>query len=501
MLLHPLVHLKYHMTSQSSGAPCATRLISWNIKGMNHPIKRTRVFTHLKSLGPDIIFLQETHLLATERSKLERGWVDQIFCSNYGARSRGVAILIKRGTPFVSSQVISDTNGRYIIVSGKLFGTPIILANVYGPNWDNPQFFSRLIAKLPDINSHHLVLGGDFNCVLDPVLDRFRAGTKINVSKSREVLLSFLNDHGLLDPWRGSNPTTRQYSFYSPVHKCYSRIDYFLVDDRFLSFVKHSKYHSIVISDHSPLQLDLQMPNSSTKHRTWRFDPLLLADKDFINFINSQIDYFFEINITPEVSYSTIWEAFKAYVRGQIISYSANLQSMRHLRLTELSRQIKDLDCRATSDPYDSNLHKERLLLQSEYDCLSIRDTERLLFKSKQTHYEHSDKAGRLLAHQLRQKTVKTAIPEIRIAPEKTTTHPQMINDQFRHYYADIYTSEANVNTGEIQEFLDKLDIPQISLEAQTFIDTRITWQEITQAISSLQSGKAAGPDGISIEF
>ena len=88
------------MTSQSSCGPCATRLISWNIKGVNHPIKHARVFTHLKSLGPDIIFLQETHLLATECYKLERGWVDQIFCSNYGARARRVAILIKRGTPF-----------------------------------------------------------------------------------------------------------------------------------------------------------------------------------------------------------------------------------------------------------------------------------------------------------------------------------------------------------------------------------------------------------------
>ena len=88
------------------------------------------------------------------------------------------------------------------------------------------------------------------------------------------------------------------------------------------------------------------MPNSSTKHRTWRFDPLLLADKYFTNFISNQIDYFFEFNKTPDMSYSTIWEAFKAYIRGQIISYSANVQSMRNLQLTDLSRQIKNLDCR-----------------------------------------------------------------------------------------------------------------------------------------------------------
>ena len=187
------------MTSTSSCMPSTTRIISWNVKGMNHPIKCTRIFTHLKALGPSLIFLQETHLLPTECSKLQRGWVDHIFCSNYGARARGVAILIKRGTPFTPSRVIKDANGRYIIVSGKLFGTPIILANVYGPNWDNPQFFSQFIAKLPDINSHHLIIGGDFNCVLDPILDRSRVGTQSSISKSGEVLLSFLNNYRLRD--------------------------------------------------------------------------------------------------------------------------------------------------------------------------------------------------------------------------------------------------------------------------------------------------------------
>lgn len=489
------------MTSQSSCSPCSTRLISWNVKGMNHPIKRTRIFTHLKSLGADIIFLQETHLLSTDCSKLQRGWVDHIFCSNYGARARGVAILIKKGTPFAASQVITDTNGRYIIITGKLHGTPVILANVYGPNWDNPQFFSKLIAKLPDINSHQLLMAGDWNFVLDPILDRSRVGTQGCVSKAGEVIKSFLSHYRLRDPWRSSNPTTRQYSFYSPVHKSYSRIDYFIVDDRSLSFVSHSKYHSIVISDHCPIQLDLQMPNSSTKHRTWRFDPLLLNDKDFTSFISSQIDFFFETNTTPDVSYSTIWEAFKAYIRGQIISYTAQLRSSRNFQLTELSKKIKDLDSRAASDPSNSNLHKERLLLQSEYDCLSIKDTEQLLFKSKQVYYEHSDRAGRLLAHQLRQKTANTTIPEIRIAPDKTTTHPQDINDQFKDYYTGIYTPEANLDSREIQEFLDKLEIPQINQEAQTSIDAPISCQEIMQAISSLQSGKAAGPDGISVEF
>ena len=80
---------------------------------------------HQKSVGSDIIFLQETHLRTNEHTKLERGWVGQIFCSKYRDRSRGAAILIRIGIPFAPTSVIADDNGRYVIVAGQLFGSRI----------------------------------------------------------------------------------------------------------------------------------------------------------------------------------------------------------------------------------------------------------------------------------------------------------------------------------------------------------------------------------------
>jgi hypothetical protein len=101
---------------------------------MNHVVMRSQVFAHLKSSSPDKCFLEESHLRSSDQDKLKRGWVDQIFHSNVGAQATGAAILIRKGTPFVSSEVISDTNGRYIIVMGKLISTQVVLANLYGPN-------------------------------------------------------------------------------------------------------------------------------------------------------------------------------------------------------------------------------------------------------------------------------------------------------------------------------------------------------------------------------
>lgn len=82
-----------------------------------------------------------------------------MFHSDLNCKSRGVAILHYRNVQFVKSHVISDINGCYIIVQGNLYGIPVVLVNIYAPNWDNVQFFTALFSSLPDLNSHKLILG------------------------------------------------------------------------------------------------------------------------------------------------------------------------------------------------------------------------------------------------------------------------------------------------------------------------------------------------------
>lgn len=58
-----------------------------------------------------------------------------------------------------SSLIISDPQGCYVIVSGTLYQTLVVLANIY---LDNPNFIS-LFSKIPNLDTHHLIVGGDLN--------------------------------------------------------------------------------------------------------------------------------------------------------------------------------------------------------------------------------------------------------------------------------------------------------------------------------------------------
>ncbi len=155
------------------------------------------------------------------------------------------------------SKVETDSSGRYIIVVGRLYNTPVILMNVYAPHWDESFFFTNFFAESKN---------RDMNCALSPTLDR--SSTRIMTSSNAALPIQlFLNTNGISDVWRFQNPTSRSYSIFSPVHGTYSHIDYFFLDKKLLSLMNKCEYQAIIISDHAPVLMTLRMPISQTNYR------------------------------------------------------------------------------------------------------------------------------------------------------------------------------------------------------------------------------------------
>lgn len=294
-----------------------------------------------------------------------------------------------------------------------------------------------------------MVLGGDLNCVLDPTLDRSRAIPGA-LSKSAETINAFLQAYGMIDAWRYRNPVSRQYSFFSPPHHSYSRIDYFLLDKKLLPLLRSSEYESIVISDHSPVTMGLCFPDNEPPQRTWRLSPRLLSDEEFVGFLSAQIDFFLETNQSPDTSCCNLWEAMKAYLRGQIISYNVSMNRRRSARLNELISLIKDVDHRNSEAP-SADLCRERIGLLTEFDTLSSGAAEELHLKSRQEFYEHGERASKLLVHQLRQSAEAGYVAEINTS-DGITTDQKGINEQFRKFYENLYTTE-NCDSTKLAQF------------------------------------------------
>lgn len=170
-------------------------------------------------------------------------------------------------------------------------------------------------------------------------------------------------------------PQLKSFLFFSQVHQSYSRIDYFFIDNSINRCVVSTDYSAILISDHAPLFLDIQLSIHKCTAPLWRLNSLLLADKTFCDFISHSIDEFLSFNQNEDTSYSLLWESLKAFLRGQIISYSSYSNKKHKTRLSELLVAIGNLDQECASDP-SPELFKKRLDLQTEFDLISSKSAE-----------------------------------------------------------------------------------------------------------------------------
>ena len=141
----------------------------------------------------------------TDHVRLRKSWVSQVFHSTFNSKARGVAILIHRRTQFIPTSSISDPNGRYLIVTGTIQRTPVLLVNVYAPNFDA-------------LNTHRLIFGGDLNCVINPELDR-SSPRLAHPSYMSRAFADFMLQNGCADAWRFRNPHAKEFSFFSPAHR------------------------------------------------------------------------------------------------------------------------------------------------------------------------------------------------------------------------------------------------------------------------------------------
>lgn len=157
---------------------------------------------------------------------------------------------------------------------------------------------------------------------LNPLLDR--SSPKISsLSKAATALNQGMKDIDMIDVWRNLYPNQRDFSFFSPMHNTHSRIDMFLVPLDMIAF-----------SDHNPIKLSWMIDTPQPSTRTWRFKNYMLKDPQFISYMTTNIEIILDANSNSS-SHANIWEALKACMRGQMLSYSAHKVKQIRERLTK----------------------------------------------------------------------------------------------------------------------------------------------------------------------
>lgn len=77
------------------------------------------------------------------------------------------------------------------------------------------------------------------------------------------------------------------------------------------------------MTDRAHVELKLQMKVEYKKRGRWRLNTYMLEDKVFVNSLQDDIKIFFELNIGSTRRLATVWDACKAYIRGECMAYAS----------------------------------------------------------------------------------------------------------------------------------------------------------------------------------
>uniref|UniRef100_H3A6P9 Endonuclease/exonuclease/phosphatase domain-containing protein n=1 Tax=Latimeria chalumnae TaxID=7897 RepID=H3A6P9_LATCH len=348
-----------------------------------------------------------------------RHWGDSITSLLAYAPAGGIVSIRQQNSPFHCLSQTTDPAGCFIIVHGRWGSKPVTFASLYAPNIDDPLAVQKFFLKMAQYPSPWIV-GGDFNCALDTVMDRSSSIPIIQTQKAKGIRTSMV-ECGLVDIWRHLHPATREYSHYSHAHKSFSCVDLFLISSSLVHRVKGCDFLLRYISDHSPVRIRVEAPE-------WRLDPQLLTRGECVGEIESAIQEFFHFNQPP----ASPPDAFKATIRGKIIALSSARKKSYQQRMSREGQKRNFIKIiRQKTERVAS--------LQQDLNVLSSSKAERALLRTRSKFYARGDKAGKLLAWQLRREEADRHIPSIKLPDNTTSFVPGAINGAFQNYYSSLY--------------------------------------------------------------
>jgi exonuclease III len=195
------------------------KLLTLNVNGLRGPGKVASLFWYLQLVAgnPDVVLLQELHLASKEEllAAMQQGrghglpYYATPYFSAGTATSCGVAVLVRQGglldDDLADSAVHVDTEGRWVRIDCMFLRQPLSICCAYAPNSARTVFFTALHDRVPAAG--RVIMGGDFNCVCDPLLDQHPPSqTHTTRGEGASALKWLLAQRQLFDAYRHAEP-------------------------------------------------------------------------------------------------------------------------------------------------------------------------------------------------------------------------------------------------------------------------------------------------------
>lgn len=348
-------------------------ITSLNTKSIRSQLKWTQMTNFVENNNVDICLLQETNV-RNEVNIPERQY--KFYFNSAINDYSGTAIAIKKSQYLCVSSHDILYRSYLQKITIKLDDVKWHIFNIYIPHDINiaASIVETLKTNLSLCRNENVLIGGDFNCTLNPQLDR--SGSRERYPSLVKMFQHVVQNFNLTDIWRHFNKTVGGFTFVTPgPQKTASRLDRIYCSEPALSSI--AKIHlRCSFSDHLAVCAMFRLNNRQTfSPPYWRFNNHLLDDSDFVEKIGNYISCKMK-NRSTDTDLLEWWDHFKSDLKYMIVLFTKQKQRIRLAEFKMMQSQIHNIMSKQHASPEKMEELSELMKRAQDY---YKRSSEKLL--------------------------------------------------------------------------------------------------------------------------
>lgn len=459
-----------------------------------------------KGLDEEVICLQEVYNpLDSQIKKLEMELNAKVFLRRGTNNSKGVITLIKNPDQYT---VLNDLNidsggGRRLVIR---VATETIeefdILNVYAPTKPNErkEFINETARLVRGVSVGTLLAIGDWNCIIDGVLDRNKLETDgsngDSVLQGRDELLNLLAQENLVDVYRHLCPNGQAYT-YNGRNGYRSRLDKAYISKTFVDRITVAEVIPNKLSDHDGFTIQIGKACERIKwgKGQWKLNSTLLLDHE----VKTKIEILWGRLKSEKRNFSDIgkwWDYAKNQVKNLLIGEGQKRAQNRrdekyHLEF-ELQKLIQETGRR---DEWSDEVKR----VKSRLADIEKQEIEGIAVRSRADWAEQGEKSTKYFFDMEKERAKLKQISHIKLNDGTIVDSRDEVCQEVTDFYAQLYTEDPIVE--DVADEIVNLISGRLDDDDHESMDGFITEQEALKMFQNMENNKAPGLDGLTKEF